>query len=119
MSQPGSQYMKEKCGTLLVAERGGELAQSLNFWVTEQGHRLKSVDNIKDLLMTLQNEKIHVLVMDVRLPKPWAMKPSPSSRGWTASCPSSLLPTKITPNRKAASGNKGIFYYHVNSFGIG
>ena len=50
--------MMEKSGTLLIAERGGALSQNLDFWITEQGHRLKAVDNIKDLLMTLQNEKI-------------------------------------------------------------
>ena len=61
--------MQEKGGTLLIAERGGALSQNLDFWVTGQGHRLKAVDNIKDLLMTLQNEKINVLVMDVRLPE--------------------------------------------------
>ena len=61
--------MTEKSGTLLIAERGGALSQNLDFWITEQGHRLKAVDNIKDLLMTLQSEKINVLVMDVRLPE--------------------------------------------------
>lgn len=61
--------MKDKGGTLLIAERGGALSQNLDFWVTGQGYRLKAVDNIKDLLMTLQGEKINVLVMDVRLPE--------------------------------------------------
>ena len=45
------------------------MSQSLNFWITEQGHRLKAGDNFTDLLVTLQSKKINVLVMDVRLPE--------------------------------------------------
>ncbi len=59
----------EKCGTLLIAEGSGELSQSLNFWITEQGLRLKAGDNFTDLLVTLQSTKINVLVLDVRLPE--------------------------------------------------
>ncbi len=47
----------ERCGTLLIAERGCELAQGLNSWLLEQDHRFKMVDNIKDVLMTIQNER--------------------------------------------------------------
>jgi len=36
--------MTEKGGTRLIAERGGALSQNLDFWVTGQGHRLKTVD---------------------------------------------------------------------------
>ena len=42
----------ERCGTLLIAEHGDELAQGLNSWLLEQGHQFKKVDNIKDVLMT-------------------------------------------------------------------
>ncbi len=49
---PGG-LMKEKCGTLLIAQRGCELAQDLDPWLKEQGHRCKKVDSIKDVLMTL------------------------------------------------------------------
>ena len=61
--------MTEKCGMLLIAERGCELARGLNPWLAEQGHLCKTVDNIKDVLMTLQSEKVNVLVMDAGLPE--------------------------------------------------
>jgi len=101
--------MKGKCSTLLIAERGGELSHSLNFWITEQGHRLKAVDNLKDLLMTLQSEKISVLVMDVRLPENLGYEAISIIKDWTASCPSSLPRMKIIRSRKAASGIRGYF----------
>jgi DNA-binding response OmpR family regulator len=61
--------MAERCGRLLIAECGCELSQGLSSWLAEQGHQCKAVDNIKGVLMTLQNEKIDVLVMDARLPE--------------------------------------------------
>ncbi len=116
LSHPGSP-MKEKCGTLLVAERGCELAQSLNFWVTGQGHRLKSVDNLKDLLMTLQNEKIHVLVMDVRLPEEMGYEAISIIKGLDRKLPIIITADENNAEQESRIRHQGIFYYHVNSFG--
>ena len=57
----------EKYGTLLIAERGYELTGGLTTWARENGHRLLSVDNLKDLIMTLQKQEVNVLVLDIRL----------------------------------------------------
>lgn len=58
----------QRCGTLLEAERGCGLVEELSSWARENGHRLLSVDNLKDLIMTLQQQKVNVLVMDICLP---------------------------------------------------
>ena len=110
--------MKEKCGTLLVAERGCELAQSLNFWVTEHGHRLKAVDNIKDLLMTLQNEKIHVLVMDVRLPEEMGYEAISIIKGLDRKLPIIITADENNAEQESRIRQQGIFYYRVNLFGV-
>jgi DNA-binding NtrC family response regulator len=115
--KPGSR-MKGKCGTLLVAERGCELAQSLNFWTTEQGHRLKAVDNIKDLLMTLQSEKIHVLVMDVRLPEEMGYEAISIIKGLDRKLPIIITADENNAEQESRIRHQGIFYYHVNSFGM-
>jgi len=110
--------MKEKCGTLLIAERGGELAQSLNFWIAEQGHRLKAVDNLKDLLMTLQSEKINVLVMDVRLPEEMGFEAISIIKGLHRKLPIIITADENNPEQESRIRQQGIFYYHVNSFGM-
>ena len=110
--------MKGKCGTLLVAERGCDLAQSLNFWVSEQGHRLKAVDNIKDLLMTLQNEKIHVLVMDVRLPEEMGYEAISIIKGLDRKLPIIITADENNAEQESRIRQQGIFYYHVNLFGV-
>jgi DNA-binding NtrC family response regulator len=110
--------MKGKCGTLLIAERGGELSHSLNFWTTEQGHRLKAVDNLKDLLMTLQSEKIHVLVMDVRLPEDLGYEAISIIKGLDRKLPIIITADENNPEQESRIRHQGIFYYHVNSFGM-
>jgi DNA-binding NtrC family response regulator len=110
--------MTEKCGRLLIAERGCELAQGLSPWVAEQGHRCKTVDNIKDVLMTLQNEKINVLVMDARLPEDMGYEAISIIKGLHRKLPIIITADENNPEQESRIRQKGIFYYHVNSFGL-
>ena len=59
----------DKRGILLIAERGYDLGKDLHTWAHENGHQLICVDNIKDVLMTLQKERVNVLVLDACLPE--------------------------------------------------
>ena len=108
----------EKCGTLLIAERGSDLAQGLDFWLLQQGHRVKTVDNLKDVLMTIQNEKVSVLVMDVRLPEPMGYEAISIIKGLDRKLPIIITADENNPEQESRIRQKGIFYYHVNSFGI-
>ncbi len=110
--------MMERCGTLLIAERGGELAQGLTPWLTEQGHRLKTVSNVKDLLMTLQSEKINVLVMDVCLPEELGYEAISIIKGLHRKLPIIITADQNNPQQESRIRQQGIFYYHVNSFGM-
>ena len=114
----GAPMMTEKSGTLLIAERGGALSQNLDFWITDQGHRLKAVDNIKDLLMTLQSEKINVLVMDVRLPEDLGYEAISIIKGLDRKLPIIITADENNPEQESRIRHQGIFYYHVNSFGL-
>jgi DNA-binding NtrC family response regulator len=110
--------MMEKCGTLLIAEHGRDLAKSLDFWVTEQGHRLKTVASIKDVLMTLQQEKINVLVMDARLPEDLGYEAISIIKGLHRKLPIIITADENNPEQESRIRHQGIFYYHVNSFGM-
>jgi DNA-binding NtrC family response regulator len=110
--------LMEKSGTLLIAEQGGELAQGLNSWLLEQGHAFKKVDNIKDVLMTIQNEKVKVLVMDVRLPDPMGYEAISIIKGLDRKLPIIITTAENNPKQEIQVRQKGIFYYHVNSFGM-
>ncbi len=110
--------MTEKCSKLLIAERGCELAQGLSPWLQEQGHQCKTVDNIKDVLMTLQNEKITVLVMDVHLPEDMGYEAISIIKGLHRKLPIIITADENNPEQESRIRQKGIFYYHVNSFGL-
>ena len=118
LTTASGEVMKEKCRTLLVAEHGCELAQGLDAWLQEQGHRLKTADNIKDVLMTLQNEKINVLVMDARLPEAMGYEAISIIKGLHRKLPIIITADENNPEQESRIRQKGIFYYHVISFGM-
>ncbi|MEW6386489.1 MAG: response regulator [Thermodesulfobacteriota bacterium] len=108
----------EKAGTLLVAERGRELSGALDAWRRERGHQLITVDNIKDVLMTLQNEKVNVLVMDVCLPETMGYEAISIIKGLSRNLPIIVTAAENNPEQESRVRQKGIFYYHVKSFGL-
>jgi DNA-binding NtrC family response regulator len=110
--------MTEKCGMVLIAERGCQLAQGLSPWAEEQGHNCKTVDNIKDVLMTLQSEKVNVLVMDVGLPDAMGYEAISIIKGLHRKLPIIITADENNPEQESRIRQKGIFYYHVKSFGM-
>ncbi|MGQ9687163.1 MAG: response regulator [Desulfobaccales bacterium] len=107
-----------QCGALLIAERGGELAACLRPWLIENGHTCITVDNIKDVLMTLQSEKVNVLVMDVSLPESLGYDAISIIKGLYRKLPVIITAAENNPEQESRIRQKGIFYYHVRSFGM-
>jgi DNA-binding NtrC family response regulator len=106
-----------KCGILLVAELGCDLAGGLSVWAKENGHQLVSVDNLKDLIMTLQKHKVKVLVMDICLPDAMGAEAIPIIKGICQKLPIIVTAEENNPEQESRVRQKGIFYYHVKSFG--
>ncbi len=101
-----------------MAERGCELSQCLVPWLTEQGHQLKAVDNLKDVLMTLQKGKVSALVMDVRIPEEMGYEAISIIKGLDQKLPIIITAEENNPEQESRIRQKGIFYYHVKSFGM-
>ncbi|HAY21877.1 response regulator [Desulfobacca acetoxidans] len=110
--------MMEQCGTLLIAEHGCELSDCLHPWLIENGHQCLKVDNIKDVLMTLQTEKVNVLVMDVSLPESLGYDAISIIKGLYRRLPVIVTADENNPEQESRIRRKGIFYYHVKSFGV-
>ena len=108
----------EKCGTLLVAERGCGLAGALSAWARENGHQLLGVDNLKDLIMTLQKQKVNVLVMDICLPEDMGFEAISIIKGLGQKLPIIITAAENNPEQESRVRKEGIFYYHVKSFGV-
>ena len=108
----------ETYGTLLVAERGRDLSGGLSVWARENGHQLLSVDNLKDLLMILQTQKVNVLVMDICLPDALGAEAISIIKGIYHKLPIIITAEENNPEQESNVRQKGIFYYHVKSFGV-
>ncbi len=109
----------QTCGTCLVVEKGTELSECLAPWLQENGHHLVTVDNIADVLMTLQNEKVNVLVLDVSLPEAMSCGDAIAIiRGLNKKLPVIVTAEENNPEQESRIRQKGIFYYHVKSFGL-
>lgn len=108
----------EKCRTLLIAERGCELAQSLKPWLTENGYKFRTVDSVPAVLIALQNEKINVLVMDICLPEEMGVEALSIIKGLHRSLPIIVTTDENNAEQESRIRQKGIFYYHVKSFGM-
>ena len=107
----------DKRGTLLVAERGYELAAVLKVWARVNGVQLIWVVSIKDVLMTLQQERVNVLVLDACLPEPIGFEAISIIKGLRHHLPIIVTADENNPELESRIRQKGIFYYHVKSFG--
>ena len=108
----------EECQTLLIAEPGKDLSTTLVPWLSEKGYTVKTVDSIKDVLMTVQGEKIHALVMDVCLPDNMGTEVISIIKSLRRDLPIIVTTDENNPQLESSIRQKGIFYYHVKSFGM-
>lgn len=109
--------MMDKGGTLLVAERGSEVAKDVQDWARRNGHQLISVNTIKDVLMTLQQERVNVLVLDACLPEEIGFETIAIIKGLCHHLPIIVTAEENNPELESRIRQQGIFYYHVKSFG--
>lgn len=106
-----------KYGTLLIGEPGCDLATELDPWVTEKGYKVRAVDSIKDVFLTLQNQKVHVLVMDLSLPENMGHEAISIIKSMYRDLPVIVTTDENNLELESRVRQMGIFYYHVKSFG--
>jgi DNA-binding NtrC family response regulator len=107
-----------ECGTLLIGEPGCKLATELDPWGSDKGYKVKAVEKIKDVFLTLQCEKINVLVMDVCLPEEMGCEAISIIKSMCRNLPIIITTDENNPELESSVRQMGIFYYHVNSFGM-
>ena len=102
----------------MIGEPGCKLATELNPWVVGKGYKVKAVENIKDVFLALQFEKIHVLVMDVCLPEEMGCEAISIIKSMYRKLPIIVTTDENNPELESSVRQMGIFYYHVKSFGM-
>ena len=110
--------MVPKSQTLLIAEPGSELSQSLGPWLAETGCCVKCANSIKDAFITLQSEKVNVVVMDACLAEGMEYEAISIIKGLCRNLLIIITTGENNPEQESRIRQKGIFYYHVKSFGM-
>lgn len=105
-------------GTLLISEPGTKLATGMAIWLNDKEYKVITVDNIKDVFMALQCEKIHVLVMDVCIPEKMGYEAISIIKSMYHNLPIIITTDENNPELESCVRQMGIFYYHVKSFGM-
>ena len=103
---------------MLIGEPGCKLATELDPWVVDKGYKVRAVENIKDVFLTLQGEKINVLVMDVCLPEEIGCEAISIIKSMYRNLPIIVTTDENNPELESSVRQMGIFYYHVKSFGM-
>jgi len=103
--------------TILIAEQAGNTPKALEIFAAEQGFELLKADNLKDVLLTLQENRIDALVLDAALLAEDCGFIS-VIKGMGKDLPIIVCAEKNTPELESEIRKYQIFYYHIKSFGI-
>jgi len=103
--------------TILIAEQTGNTPKALEIFAAERGFKLLKADNLKDVLLTLQENRIDTLVLDAALLAEDCGFIS-VIKGMEKDLPIIVCAEKNTPELESEIRKHQIFYYHIKSFGI-
>lgn len=103
--------------TILIAEKAGKTPKELELFAKERGFELLKADNLKDVLLTLQENRIDSLVLDAGLLEADCGFIS-VIKGMEKDLPIIVCAEKNTPELESEIRKYRIFYYHIKSFGI-
>ena len=103
--------------TILIAEQRGNTPKGLENFAADQGYELVKARNLKEVLLTLQENRVDVLVLDAALLKEDCGFIS-VIKGMEKDLPIIVCAEENTPELESEIRKHQIFYYHIKSFGI-
>jgi DNA-binding NtrC family response regulator len=108
--------MLDKEKTILFAEPVEAILSELKSFLVEKGERPMVAKTLKETLLTLQSERIDVLVLDAALLEQDCGFIS-VIRGIEKELPIIICAETNTPEMESKIRQQRIFYYHIKSFG--
>jgi len=103
--------------TILIAEPAEVLSANLKSFAKERGHRLLKTGTLKETLLTLQGQRVDVLVLHALLLEKDCEFIS-VIKGMERDLPVIICADANTAELESSIRKQGIFYYHIQSFGI-
>lgn len=102
---------------ILIAEQKGNTPKALEDFSKARGYEMLKAVNLKDVLLTLQENRIDVLVLDATLLAEDCGFIS-VIKGMEKDLPIIVCADKNTAELESEIRKHQIFYYHIKSFGI-
>ena len=102
---------------ILIAEPAEALSGALKAFVRERGFTLLKTGNLKETLLTLQGQRVDVLVLHALLLEKDCEFIS-VIKGMERDLPVIICADANTAELESSIRKQGIFYYHIQSFGI-
>ncbi len=103
--------------TILIAEPGGSTPKELEYFIKSRFFDLVKARNLKEVLLTLQENRVDVLVMDAVLLKDDCGFIA-VIKGMEKDLPIIVCAEENTPEMESEIRKYEIFYYHIKSFGV-
>jgi len=103
--------------TVLIAEPAGMLFNGLKSFFSENGLSALQAGTQKETLLTLQSQRVHVMILDADLLEEDCAFIS-IIKGMVERLPIIICAETNTPEFEIRIRQKRIFYYHIKSFGI-
>ena len=107
----------ERNKIILFAEPAEALASELYDSVTEKGYHITRVNSLKETLLTLQDQRADVLVLDADLLEEDCGFIS-VIKGMEKDLPIIICSETNSPELESRIRKQRIFYYHIKSFGV-
>lgn len=106
----------ERRKNIIIAEPEEALTRELEVFFYHRGYDMLPVHTLKDILLTLQSQKVRLVVLDVELLDDWDFLKI--IKGMEGELPIIVCSEHNTPELEKKVRKSGIFYYHIKSFGI-
>ncbi|MCD6305901.1 MAG: hypothetical protein J7M32_06380 [Deltaproteobacteria bacterium] len=103
--------------TILIAEPAGALSPNLKAFAKERGYMLLKTGTLKETLLMLQGQRVDVLVLHALLLEKDCEFIS-VIKGMERNLPIIICADANTAELESSIRKQGIFYYHIQSFGI-
>jgi DNA-binding NtrC family response regulator len=113
----GKDTLKETAAqTVLIADPKGVLCEELKAFLDNSGLRSTGATSMKETLLTLQRSAVDVIILDSSmLGEDCSL--IPIIKGIQQSLPIIVCADINSPELERCARQKGIFFYHIKSFG--
>ncbi len=102
----------------MVADSDKGSLEATHALLRGEGYRVQKTTWLNEVFHSLQQEKIDVLILDVKMPEMKGYEAIPFIRGMAPNLPIIMTTDENSPELESQVRHHGVFYYHIKSFGF-